>query len=168
MFVFGFQEIVELKPVNILYSNNNDITISWKNFIEKSLFSDLNNITNNNKQCKYTILHVSNLVGILLLVYVKKELLYNISILNSKIIKFGLAGVLGNKGCLILRFNYKLTSFAIVCAHLEAGLEKDCTRHNQIFKILNEKMSCPKTNDLLTINNKIEEYYSNIKKIKNF
>ena len=65
---------------------------------------------------------VQNLVGIFCLCLVKSYLKDKIEILDSKVVKTGLFGTLGNKGYLTLNLKlFKNTDISFAVGHLEAG-----------------------------------------------
>lgn len=158
LFVFGFQEIIDLNAMNLLILSNSSVVDKWKNFLEKEL-KDLVSYTNNQYTLGYQLIHSSNLVGICAFVFAKKEILPNISNTDSLILRLGFKGLLGNKGSLIFRFDYYLTSIAIICCHLEAGDKKMKERLEQIKSIFNSK--------LISAKEEFNHYKNEIQKFSN-
>lgn len=130
MIILGFQEIVKLSAMNILIKSSSKKVDQLKKSVEKII---------NVNDC-YKEVHTSELVGLCLLVYCKKECIEKIKNIDSQIIKLGLGGLLGNKGALAIRFDYCQTSIALMCCHLEAGPNKNNHRVKQIKEILNTHM----------------------------
>lgn len=130
LLILGFQEIVKLSAMNILVKSSANKVNQLKNCIEKII-----NVKN-----QYKEIHTSELVGLCLIVYCKQECYSKINNIDSQIIKLGLGGFLGNKGALVIRFDYCQTSIALMCCHLEAGPNKNNNRVKQIKEILNSSM----------------------------
>eukprot|EP00731_Ephydatia_muelleri_P031886 Em0023g393a len=86
----------------------------WKESIEVSL---------KKKGNFYKVCSV-RLVGIFLLVYIKKELAKHISDVVAECVETGMHGLMGNKGGVGIRFNYHHSSFCFVNCHLAAHTEQ--------------------------------------------
>lgn len=103
----------------------------WATFIEKALA----NVGD------YVLLRREQLVGILLCVYVKRELQSDGTIANVQtgIIPAGIMGVMGNKGGVAVRFSVCESTFCVVNSHLNAGQE-NIVRRNQDFNDIAQNM----------------------------
>lgn len=128
VFIIGFQEIVDLNANNMFITSNVDITKSWKKIIKKTLESI----------DKYSLLKTLDLVGLYVIVLIKTNLRENIKYLDSSIIRTGMLGTVGNKGSLIIKFNYNDSSFVFVCSHLTHGLSGNKYRINELQEILSK------------------------------
>ena len=105
--VIGIQEIIKLSITSILsiVSNQENVFV-WTNNI-------MNTINKVFKNTEYYQLQCLDLVGIYLLVLIKKSLRKNITLIDSNITKTGVYGTLGNKGffTLTLKCFDRLISF---------------------------------------------------------
>ena len=81
-----------------------------------------------------------NLVGILLMVFVKDSIKNNISNLTGIIVKTGFLGTLGNKGNVIVRFDINNVSIAVCCCHLTSDLPKNDARIKELNDILTKSV----------------------------
>jgi len=131
VYIIGFQEIVDLNAKNIVISSNTSKVDFWKNLVIKHL----------ERIDKYVIIKTLDLVGILLLVFVKETIKENVKNIDSQIVRTGMLGTMGNKGSCILRFNYNDTSLATACCHLSAGASNVSARISEINDILNRTTS---------------------------
>ena len=73
------------------------------------------------------------LVGMLLCIFVKENMLANISDIKSSSTGVGLMGMMGNKGGVAIRFTYFDTSICFVNSHLSAHKEYEL-RRNQDYR----------------------------------
>jgi hypothetical protein len=81
-----------------------------------------------------------NLVGILLLVFVKDSIKNNINNLTGTIVKTGFMGTLGNKGNCVVRFDINNISIALSCCHLSSDLNKNDARIKELNDILTKNI----------------------------
>ena len=128
-YCIGLQEIVELNTSNIvLFSGKNSANL-WEIKISQILQNKYN----------YILQHKENLVGILLLFFVKASEAKYITNTKKSIKKSGFMNKLGNKGSLFYEFTYKNKSFSICTGHLSAGnnTKKYNERVNELTDILN-------------------------------
>lgn len=128
IFVIGFQEVVDLNANTMFISSNAEKTKAWKRLIRSTLESI----------DKYSLLKTLDLVGLYLVVMIKTNLRENIKYLDSSIIRTGMLGTVGNKGSLIVKFNYLDSSFVFVCSHLSHGLTGNKYRINELQEILSK------------------------------
>jgi len=85
----------------------------------------------------YQNINRAELLGIQLIVFAKKELMPQITGAETRVVKTGFGGYLGNKGGISVRFNFGDTSVAFVAAHLAAHDEHNDQRiqdYNTIVK----------------------------------
>eukprot|EP01016_Furgasonia_blochmanni_P042778 TRINITY_DN5705_c0_g1_i13.p1 TRINITY_DN5705_c0_g1~~TRINITY_DN5705_c0_g1_i13.p1 ORF type:complete len:510 (-),score=81.94 TRINITY_DN5705_c0_g1_i13:289-1818(-) len=126
IFVVNIQELVPLNAKNILITQSNPgLAGRWITECS-SLLSEFG---------EYHLLQQLNLVGLMMVVFVRGDLHDRISHVETDIVKMGVGGNLGNKGALILRFNVDNTSVAFINCHLEAGAKKLNDRLQQIVQI---------------------------------
>lgn len=130
IYIIGLQEICSLNAKNIVLNSNTNFVESWKNLI----FKNLNEID------KYIILKTDNLVGIFLIIFVKESLKENFRNIEALIVRTGLLGTMGNKGSIIIRFNYLDTSIAVSCAHLSAGQSEVNSRISEMTDIITKSI----------------------------
>jgi synaptojanin len=108
--VYGCQEYVDLNAMNMMSSDQSKSKI-WIDFIDQALKMYGN----------YTYVRSQNLVGLLLIIFAKDSLWNRISKIEADTVKTGLAGTVGNKGAVVIKFNIDDTSFVFVNVHMEAG-----------------------------------------------
>lgn len=144
MFVFGFQELVDLEDKTatakrFLKSKKKEGTDQermshqyrdWRDFLQQTLddympAGDL-----------YHLLHSAPLVGLFTCVFVKSSLRERIRGLSVAEVKRGMGGLHGNKGAVAVRFQVDETSVCFVNCHLAAGQSQANSRHNDIAAIL--------------------------------
>ncbi|KAI3671875.1 hypothetical protein L1987_87072 [Smallanthus sonchifolius] len=143
IYVLGFQEVVPLRASNVLGSDKKIISTKWNSLIRKALnkkshtrFYTNNNLskkqqraTEGNKsdiessmiQPEFQCLISKQMVGILISVWVRRDL--QPFFLNPSVscVGCGIMGCLGNKGSVSVRFQFHETSFCFVCCHLASG-----------------------------------------------
>ncbi|KAI3408467.1 IPPc domain-containing protein, partial [Psidium guajava] len=115
IYVLGFQEVVPLKASAVLGSENTTIRTKWNAVIGKSL-----NQTGHN-QHKFHCMMSKQMVGLLVTIWVRSELLAHITHPSASCVGCGVMGCLGNKGAVSVRFELHETSFCFVCTHLASG-----------------------------------------------
>ena len=130
-YVIGLQEIVKLSTSNVIFDANKSSAYLWESKITEILLKTHN----------YTLQYRENMVGILLLIFVKSSEAKNITNLKKSVIKAGFMNKLGNKGYIIYEFKYKKKNFSFSSGHLTAGEnEKNFkNRTNLLINILNYK-----------------------------
>ena len=130
-YCIGLEEIVKLNAKNILVKAGNDTAELWEERISSEL----------QKKYNYYLICKEQLVGILLLFYVKAtEIKYMGKFILEKI-KSGFMGC-GNKGCCIINFEYKGKNYGFCSCHLPSGQkEKNLINRKDTFNhILNCKL----------------------------
>ena len=132
--VIGLEEIVELDIYNILSITSNEDTVNnWTN----NLISTINSIY------PYTFKQITvlNLVGIYCLILAQSHLKEDIEILDTKVVKTGLFGTLGNKGYLIANLRlFKKIEISFAVGHLEAGENSNDERISTLKQILSTEL----------------------------
>ena len=136
-YCIGLQEIVELNTSNIVLFSGQNSANSWEIKISQLLQTNYN----------YTLQYKENLVGILLLIFVKATEAKDINSTKKSKKKSGFLNFFGNKGSLFYEFTYKNKNFSFCTGHLSAGTssKKLNERTKQLINILNhqnDKNSC--------------------------
>ena len=111
-YCLGLEETVELNPKNVLIKPKNKAEI-WEERISEELQKKYNYFL----QCK------QQLVGVLLLFYIKATEVKHITNIHAEKLKAGFMGC-GNKGCCFFEFHYKNLSYGFCSCHLPAGQNK--------------------------------------------
>ena len=133
--VVGIQEIIKLSITSILsIVSNQDNVIAWTNNIINTINKVFNNVD-------YYQLKILDLVGIYLLVLVKKSLRKNISLIDSNITKTGVYGTMGNKGFVTLTLKCFDSIISFGSGHFEAGQSKNEDRINTLVQLLNKNVN---------------------------
>jgi hypothetical protein len=122
VYVIGFQEIVDLTAQNVLYVTDQTNSFAWERHIQK--------VVTERTADGYVLVKTRQLVGVLLMVYVRKALVGDVRSLGVNMVKLGYGGMTGNKGAIGVRMELGATSVCFVCAHLAAG-QKNVEERNQ-------------------------------------
>ena len=122
VYAIGFQEIVDLNAGNLLVDHN--ATRPWEDKIERLL-----------KQ-RYVQVANKSLVGLALLVYVKRSLAEYVSDVVIEKIGVGIMGVGGNKGAVAVRMNVYDSRLCFVNSHLAAHQHNTPGRNSDYASIL--------------------------------
>ena len=122
VYAIGFQEIVDLNAGNLLVDHN--ATRPWEDKIERLL-----------KQ-RYVQVANKSLVGLALLVYVKRSLAEFVSDVVIERIGVGIMGVGGNKGAVAVRMNVYDSRLCFVNSHLAAHQHNTPGRNSDYASIL--------------------------------
>ncbi|TMW68020.1 hypothetical protein Poli38472_007692 [Pythium oligandrum] len=128
----GFQEIVDLNAVNVVVSNQSGQRSSqW----EEALLATLNQSLSQNE---YKLLLSKNLVGILLVVFVRADHVDYVREVHGATAGVGIMGMMGNKGGAAVRLSFYDSTLCFVCAHLAAHRENVTGRNADYANILSK------------------------------
>jgi phosphatidylinositol-bisphosphatase len=83
-----------------------------------------------------------------MMVFVKESVKNNITNLTGTIVKTGFLGTLGNKGNVIVRFDFNNVSFAFSCCHLTSDLPKNEARIKELNDILTKSVLISNTKEM--------------------
>ena len=111
-YCIGLEETIELNPKNVLIKPKNKAE-QWEERISMELQEKYNYFL----QCK------EQLVGVLLLFYIKSMEIKHVKNIHVEKLKSGFMGC-GNKGCCFLDFEYKKKTYGFCSCHLPAGQNK--------------------------------------------
>lgn len=125
--VFGMQEMINLTAKNLIGTSNSSEAQAqkWTEII-------LNNLK---KYGNYIFVKERNLVGVELFIFAKDTIRDRVKNLDTDIVKTGMAGALGNKGGVIIKFYIDDSSFAVINCHLEAGNTSNSSRLMNLIAI---------------------------------
>ncbi|EGG17213.1 inositol 5-phosphatase [Cavenderia fasciculata] len=112
LYVLGIQEVVELTAQQIIATGSQ--IKQWEETIQSSL-------ERVNPKVRYVQLQSNQLVGLMMCIYVREDIVQSFREVQSQIIKVGLQGLAGNKGGIGVRLLLNDTSFTFVTAHFAAG-----------------------------------------------
>lgn len=111
LYVVGLQEIVDLNATNLVVDHN--ATEAWQEHIEATF-------RHHYPKTQFTLLCSRHLVGIALLVWVKRDLRDMVQDLQSDTAGVGIMGVGGNKGGVAVRMRLFDSTVCFVNTHLAA------------------------------------------------
>ncbi|OQS05047.1 inositol polyphosphate 5-phosphatase [Thraustotheca clavata] len=141
--VVGFQEIVDLNAVNVVVNN---LTTTRSQQWEEALATALNCHVSNDG---YELVLNKHLVGILLIVFVKKEHSPYVNDVMGSTAGVGIMGVMGNKGGVAVRMKLYDSTICFVCSHLAAHTHNVSGRNADFANIL-AKIEFRDTEDVLS------------------
>jgi hypothetical protein len=120
--IISLQEIVELCTKNILLQDNNKPSITfWVNQLWECVGKDT-----------YIKLHQNELVGIMLITFIKVNLFPYVKHCKSFTKKTGANGLFGNKGVCVHSFHLCERKFAFAGVHYACGVEKNIKRVDEL------------------------------------
>ncbi|CAK4731609.1 unnamed protein product [Aphanomyces euteiches] len=126
----GFQEIVDLNAVNVVVNNMSGPRSSqW----EESFLTALNSYVSDQA---YDVIMNKHLVGILLLVFVKRVHFPFVSDVLGSTAGVGIMGMMGNKGGVAIRMKLYDSTICFVCSHLAAHTHNVMGRNSDFANIM--------------------------------
>lgn len=144
MFVFGFQELVDLEDKKLtaktLFKTKKKDSFeqehmshqyrAWRDHLSRCLQDQVSDSE------PYTVLHSASMIGLFTCVCVKTSLRPRIKHVHQAEVKRGMGGRYGNKGALVLRMVVDDSSVCLLNCHLAAGQTQTANRNNDIAAIL--------------------------------
>ena len=73
-----------------------------------------------------------------MIIFIKENIKEKLRNIDSIINRTGLMGTMGNKGSVLMKFNYNDTSFSLANCHLSADIEHNSYRINELLDVLNK------------------------------
>eukprot|EP00466_Bigelowiella_natans_P006154 jgi/Bigna1/82716/fgenesh1_pg.96_\ len=147
IYCIGLQEVVDLNVLNVAIRPNHAAD-RWERMIERVLDSKYNPHHKHANE-GFSKICVQQMVGLLLLVYIRADLFPYVSEFQTDSLGVGM-GRLGNKGAVAFRFKLFECTFVMVNSHFTAGREKLSRRNRDYADIVKnvcfmDTAYCPRT-----------------------
>jgi len=113
VYCLGFQEVVDLNAQSLLVDHN--ASKEWEEHIQQTMLTKKDPLFRH-----YVLKKTVHLVGLLMLVYVKKALSSYVRTIQAEVCGVGILGYGGNKGAVAVRMTIYDTSICFVNSHLAA------------------------------------------------
>ncbi|ONK65021.1 uncharacterized protein A4U43_C07F32650 [Asparagus officinalis] len=96
---------------------------------------------------RYCLVASKQMVGIFLMIWIRRELRDNVKSMKVSCVGRGLMGYLGNKGSISISMTLHQTSFCFICSHLTSGQKEgdELRRNSDVMEIL-RKTRFPRVN----------------------
>ncbi|KAG8777177.1 hypothetical protein FRC15_011489 [Serendipita sp. 397] len=130
--IFGFQEL-DLSAGALLYSTSTLLEEQWSTSILKCL---------EGHPASYIKFASRQLVGMLILGFVRKAQRPYISEISTTSLGIGIMGLMGNKGAVGLRFRFRSSVITCVCSHLAAN-DGMAEKRNYDYLQISHRMQFP-------------------------
>lgn len=131
IYAIGMQELIELNAGSILTADASK-PAKWGQLLERQLNSGPNSASSG----PYLLLRTEAIASMCLFLFVKKSHVSHVTQVAGSSKKTGLGGMAANKGACAVRFEYGLTSFALVTSHLAAGTNAVLERYNDYQTVI--------------------------------
>ncbi|KAG1701248.1 Phosphatidylinositol 4,5-bisphosphate 5-phosphatase A [Nymphon striatum] len=135
------------------FKNLQEVNSQPQNMFLDMLFNDpwTQAFTNLLKKYNYMRLKIERLQGIMLMIFIKRDLITHITGLETEFTRVGLGGMWGNKGAVSIRFNINGCSVCLINSHLSAHLDEIEKRINEYSLILDgQSFNDPQTEHIIT------------------
>ena len=144
LYVVGFQEVVPLNAAEMI-SVSTENALAWQLVVGQALATSEGGMT-------YTCVGSQQLVGILLLIFARDDMVQNITDISTAVVKTGIGGMGGNKGGVGVRLKLFETPIVFCCTHLAAhqgGADERDEHYHQIAQDLSFPVSKEGAEELL-------------------
>lgn len=138
VYAVGLQEVVELSAQNLMAGTSGQLSAdaaAWEVLIDQEISEVCGDGT-------YTKVACRQLMGLLLLVYVRTEHLPHCRPTRTAALGTGLLGA-GNKGAVAVSLRLHSSSVAFVCAHLASGRGNAETRNLEAAQLHTARLAFP-------------------------
>mmetsp|Transcript_41564 Transcript_41564/g.67455 ORF Transcript_41564/g.67455 Transcript_41564/m.67455 type:complete len:409 (+) Transcript_41564:103-1329(+) len=130
IFIIGFQEVVELTPRSVL-APDAECAKAWEKSVDLALMMSKED---------YVKIVCQQLVGLLTIIYVRRQYQHQVSNIRLSLLPTGLGGMLGNKGAIAVRFDWGGTSVCVVNVHM-AAFDKNIDQRNKEYHMIVSRTS---------------------------
>mmetsp|Transcript_29682 Transcript_29682/g.52112 ORF Transcript_29682/g.52112 Transcript_29682/m.52112 type:complete len:752 (-) Transcript_29682:209-2464(-) len=131
IYCLGFQEVVDLNAQSLLVDHN--VSKDWQGHIENTLIKTKARQIRMGEE--YVLKKSVHLVGLLMLIYVKRDLVSQIKRVDAEVCGVGILGYGGNKGAVAVRMDVYDTSICFINSHLAAHKNNVQGRNSDFLNI---------------------------------